>query len=64
LWKVPEDHDDSIQLHTFSGGKNTMFNLMAIIGVIGSSTTPQSISKIVTASNRGEDGIIFGKTNT
>jgi hypothetical protein len=39
-----------------------MFNLMAIFDVIGSRTTPRSISENCN-SLRGEDRIIFGKTN-
>jgi hypothetical protein len=45
LFKVPEDHDNNIKLYPLSGGKNSMFNLVAIFDVIGSNTTLRSISE-------------------
>jgi hypothetical protein len=63
LWKVPEDHDNSIKLLPLSEGKNSLFNFVATFGVIGSTPRPEATVKIVTASDRGEDRIIFGKVN-
>jgi hypothetical protein len=63
LWKVPEDHDNSIQLCPLSRGKNSMFNLVAIFGVIGSTTTPRSVSENCGSLQHQGVRIIFGKTN-
>jgi hypothetical protein len=45
ITKLREKIDNSIKLHPLSGGKNSMFNLMAVFGVICSSTTPRSINE-------------------
>jgi hypothetical protein len=41
-----------------------MFSLMAIFGVKAPVPCSEASVKIVTSSHRGEDRIIFGKTNT
>jgi hypothetical protein len=65
--QLKEEINNSIKLHPLSGDKNSMFNLVAIFGVIGSSTTPRSISENCDSLRwRGagvEDRVIFGKTN-